>query len=235
MIGSNSPTLRFSVCSSLFSLGLPALSFAASFASASLSVLYELRKRKLHKESQGKILFMETARKKKSTQHIGVTIAHLITSTVVYIFYFSVRRFQSKVDHVGSSFALTLAAIVSYTLLGFFHSLIYLSIKKTQIEDNFSDLLERHSLRKSIRSVRNVPLVSGGFKPKNSAVTIACNSHNASANTTNFGIFIGCDEDEDDNDLHTESPKSLSLRSRLCGQDLNEEKDVEVPDEAGMI
>jgi hypothetical protein len=213
---SDTPTIRFQLYSCLFCIGLPFLAALIGVGSAILAVLGEIKKRKLHQKSQGKILFMETARKKKSTQHITVTVAHLIISIVVCVVAQLSGLYQMKLSDAESSFAFVLVGVVAYTLLGFFHVMIYLLlIKKTQIEDNFSDLLERHSLRKSIRSVSNVPLVTGGYKPKNSATTIAC--HSAGANTTDFGIFVGVDEDEED-EFNCESP-NLSYRKRLADKD----------------
>ena len=192
----------------LYEIGLPMIMHFVCIVFTALAIRGELKKRKTHKESQGKVLFMETARKKKSKQHIFYSVAHLGASILLSLLYFPSRNVLFfSTTRENQRFAYLLTGVVAYNFLGLFHVIIYLSIKRTQIEDSFSSLLERHSLRKSIRSVRNVPLVSGGYKPKTSAISTGLS---ASANTTDFGIYMGCAEDMED-EVNEEEANSKSL------------------------
>jgi hypothetical protein len=214
----------------LYEIGLPMIMHFVCVVFTALAIRSELKKRKTHKESQGKVLFMETARKKKSKQQIFFAVAHLGASILLSVLYFSSRNVFSSTTREHQSFAYLLAGVVAYNLLGFFHVIIYLSIKKTQIEDSFSSLLERHSLRKSIRSVRNVPLVSGGYKPKTSAISTGYLS--ASANTTDFGIYMGGAEDMEDEVNEEESnSKSLSFSFTQKADTCNEKTSLSISEE----
>ena len=185
------------------------VAFIVSTSALVGAISYEVKKRKSKKASQGKTLFMETARKKKSKTYITVTSGHLLTSLLTSSLYRSIRLLHEDTNK-KYSFALILTGLILITLQGFFNVVIYISTKKILLDDGFAEILERHSLRQSIKSIHNVPLVTGGYKPKTSLTTCATNT--ASANTTDFGIFIGGeDEDEDE----TYSP-NVSFKRPLC-------------------
>lgn len=180
------------------------VAFTVSTSALVGAISYEVKKRKSKVASQGKTLFMETARKKKSKTYITVTSGHLLTSLLTSSLYRSIRLLHEDTN----SFALILTGLILITLQGFFNVVIYISTKKILLDDGFSDILERHSLRKSIKSIHNVPLVTGGYKPKTSLTT--CATITASANTTDFGIFIGGDDEDE-----TYSP-NVSFKRPLC-------------------
>lgn len=189
------PTWTYTVSTLFYVSAIPFTSTLVAISALIAAVVNENRKRKRNQSSQGKVLFMETACKKKSRQLIHITVGHLLVTLIASCLFRSSRFHEINLHH-KCGFAFVLVGIVAMTLRGSFHVLIFLSINRAQIEDNFSELLERHSLRKSIRSVLNVPFVTQGYKPKCGSMT-SCVTKSISANTTDFGIFIGGDEDEE--------------------------------------
>ena len=215
-----SPTQHFKGVSLFFSVGLTALAFVAAFITFIIMIFFEWRRRKLNSRLQGKTLYIETARKKKSRHKIIFTAAHLLVLFVSNFKDFSRLFFTSTEDR--TCFAMVFIGTVLTTLNGFFNAIIYLYVRKPQVEENNNSLLlAKHSIRKSIRSIENVTYVTGGYKPK-SKQTIGTLSKSLSTdagacpNITNFGIFVGSDDEEDD-----DMESGTSFMKPLNDRDLN--------------
>lgn len=168
----------------------------------------ETRKRRLNRSLQGKRLFMETARKKKSKQYLLVCALHLLTYAIVCTM--TNRLWRNK------SFAYDLVASICATSTGLINVIVYLKVLKTpQEEVENSHLLTKHSLRKS--TVESIIHISGGFQPDKHMNSVSFASNNVSKDTTDFGIFIGGDDDDDDEedddfyDCKLRTPRLLAL------------------------
>ena len=169
----------------------------------------EIKKRSLSRSLQGKRLFMETARKKKSKQYLLVCALHLLTYAIASIMTNRMWRNQNL--------AFDLVASICTTSTGLVNVIIYLKVlKKAQEEVENFHLLNKHSLRKS--TVESIIHISGGFQPDKHAPSALFASNNTSKATTDFGIFIGDDDDDDDDeedynfyDCKLRTPKSLNL------------------------
>lgn len=189
----------------------------------------EYKKRKRNVFLQGKRLYFETARRKKSKQHIVLSASHLFITFASNIAFNVARNYHAhsyatdnSVSTAASAgyFAFVLTTVIFSSLSGFFNVIVYLSLKKPHVEDDSSELLAKYSMRKSIRSVDNITDVTGGYKPKtscsfNSCTIISNPSASLCANTNDFGIFMGGeDDDEDDNgdEDDIESNTSVSFR-----------------------
>lgn len=185
----------FKMRSMTYMFGLIGISVTISSFAIIAMLVMEYKKRKLNRFLQGKRLFMEKARRNKSMQFIKLALAHLLVFATSDILFNTSIIFSCYVGTGG--FAFEIIGLILETSAGFFNAIIHLKMKQPQSEAENSELLTRHSLRKS--SVESVILISGGFKPKMRNLLVEPTViNNLSNNITDFGIFIGEEEDDDD-------------------------------------
>jgi len=191
------PTLSFQVKTIAFASLLFLVSAFVCIVCVSMTYVVDRKKRYLNQFLQGKRLYIETARKNKSRQNLVLGASHAFVSIFCNALFLVGRMLAQSVVNPHVSFAIILAGLISTTLTGFFNVLIYLKVKKPQYEDTNSELLAKHSMRKSIRSVEHIFYVTGGYKPKLPSKKFNGGPGTATNTIPDFGIFMGGDEEDD--------------------------------------
>ncbi len=178
---------------------ITSISFGVGVSSILMMSHIEIEKRKKNKYLQGKRLYIETARRNKSKESLILSGSHLFATFGANCLHQISRNYAWD-----DSFGFELFAVIMTTLTGFLNAVIYLSVKKlSKSDDANSELLSKHSIRKSIRSVENISVVSGGYQPKSQS-KLARSGTAIGTSTMDFGIYMGSDgseHDEDDFDM----------------------------------
>jgi len=174
---------------------ITSISFGIGVSSIFMMLHIEMEKRKKNKCLQGKRLYMETARRNKSKQSIILAGSHLFVTFGANCLHEISRNYSWD-----NSFGFELFAVIMTTMTGGLNAIIYLSVKKlSKSDDAISELLSKHSIRKSIRSIENISVVSGGYQPKNKS-RLAQSGTDVRISTMDFGIYMGSENDDSEND-----------------------------------
>lgn len=167
------------VTSWIFENGLVYLSILLSICLSIISLVTEMRKRKNGQSLQGKRLFFEAARKKKSRYFLTQMFAH-VAAIIVFFGIFHALRYKCT----NGGFPAMLVGSVLHTLFGAAAVAIFLSVKLPRNDNNIGS---KFSLRRSVRSQDNFNLVTGGYVPKRTVIP-----------KDDGGIYMGSDDEGDE-------------------------------------